>query len=283
MTVNGETEVLGIIGNPIKHTMSPAIHNFLSAELGINEIYVPFEVKGDPIGAVKGAFELGIRGMNVTVPYKSAVIPALSDIDEMAARIGAVNTLVRTENGFKGYNTDITGLERELDNEGISLEGRDAVIIGAGGAARAVAFLCVSRKCSSVSILNRTLLKADRIAEDIRDYADDIGEDVSVRTAGIADTALLDGDRYIVFQCTKLGLNADDEAAIKDRSFYEKTETGIDLIYTEGTAFQKYVEETGGRAYTGLGMLVNQGVAAYELWNDMIVPKELTDRIYEEL
>ena len=136
MTVNGETRIIGIIGNPVRHTMSPAIHNYISEQLNKNMIYVPFEVTGDVAAAVKGAFELGILGMNVTVPWKSEVIKSLVDIDDMAKRIGAVNTLVRKENGYKGILFPIVQgnffedlrkqsaeFVSELDTQGIAIGG----------------------------------------------------------------------------------------------------------------------------------------------------------------
>ena len=117
--INGKTRTCGIIGNPVEHTMSPVIHNTLSQIMGINMAYVPFHVKdGQLEAAVKGAYGLNILGMNVTVPYKSDVVAQLAEIDPLAEKIGAVNTLVRTEGGYKGYNTDMTGLLRAIKNDG---------------------------------------------------------------------------------------------------------------------------------------------------------------------
>ncbi len=138
MKIDGNTRVIGIIGNPVRHTKSPRIHNYISEKLDINMVYVPFEVTGDIKTAVKGAFELGIVGMNITVPYKTDVIESLSDIDPIAERIGAVNTLVRTKEGYKGYNTDMLGLERAVLSEGINLNGETAVLLGAGGDRKSV-------------------------------------------------------------------------------------------------------------------------------------------------
>ena len=129
---DGNTSVCGLIGNPVRHTLSPLIHNSLSEITGINMVYVPFEVpEGDVGDAIKGALALGIKGLNVTIPYKSDVIPYLEDIDPLAKGIGAVNTLVRTESGgFKGYNTDMTGLYRSMQDEGVELAGKTVVILG---------------------------------------------------------------------------------------------------------------------------------------------------------
>lgn len=283
MTVDGNTKVLGIIGNPVRHTKSPAIHNTISAELNKNMVYVPFEVTGDVSVAVKGAYELGIHGMNVTVPYKTDVISSLCDVDDLAKRIGAVNTLVRTDNGYKGYNTDMLGLERAVKSEGIELEGCTAVLLGAGGAARAAAFMCAKNKASKLYILNRTVSKAEEIAEDIRKYNDEASIDCEVVTLAIDQYASILEDNLVVFQCTKIGLNESDGAVVEDISFYEKISYGVDLIYREGTKFAVLTKEAGGKAFTGLKMLMYQGIIAYELWNDLSVPENVVELVEKVL
>ncbi|EKC54658.1 shikimate 5-dehydrogenase, partial [human gut metagenome] len=122
MDIKGTTRVCGLIGNPVGHSVSPAIHNNLAQLTGKDMVYTTFKVeKGDVASAVRGAYSLNILGLNVTVPHKSEVIDSLVDIDPLAKAIGAVNTLVRVDGGFKGYNTDILGLARELEDEGIEL------------------------------------------------------------------------------------------------------------------------------------------------------------------
>lgn len=279
MTVNGETTVLGIIGNPVRHTKSPAMHNYISEKLNKNMVYVPFEVTGDVGTAVKGAYELGIKGMNVTVPYKTDVIEYLCDIDELAKEIGAVNTLVKTDKGYKGYNTDMLGLERAVLSEGIILKNSVAVLLGAGGAARAAAFMCAKNNVSKLYILNRTVEKADLIAADIKKYVQDNGINTDIITGSINDCLSIEEDNLIVFQCTKIGLKDSDGAVVEDKSFYSKVAYGVDLIYREGTLFTKLVEDAGGKSYNGTKMLIYQGVIAYELWNELTVPDEIVDGI----
>jgi len=281
MIVNGETQVLGIIGNPVKHTKSPAMHNFISGELGKNLVYVPFEVTGDIGTAVKGAYELGIKGMNITVPFKTDVIPFLCDIDDLAKEIGAVNTLVRKDNGYKGYNTDMLGLERAVVSEGIILEGNTAVLLGAGGAARAAAFMCIKNKVRKLYILNRTLLNADSIAHDIKEYIEKNNLNTEVITGILDECDSIREEDIIVFQCTKIGLKESDGAVIEDKSFYKKVKYGVDLIYRDGTLFTELVKEAGGSAFTGLKMLIYQGVIAYELWNELTVPEDIVNRIQD--
>ena len=149
MEINGKTKIYGIIGNPIEHTLSPLMHGMFADAAGLDMVYVPFHVAdGQLEAALRGAYGLNICGMNVTVPYKNAVIPYLTEVDQRAAAAGAVNTLVRDaredREGFIGYNTDMNGLWRAMKEEGISLEGKEVIILGAGGAGRAAAFLCAN-------------------------------------------------------------------------------------------------------------------------------------------
>ena len=164
--INGYTRTCGLIGNPVEHTLSPVIHNTLSMVLGENLAYVPFHVENGRLeDAVKGAFALNLLGLNVTVPYKSDVIPYLTDIDPLAENIGAVNTLVRTETGYKGYNTDMPGLYRAMCEDGVKVKGEKVLILGAGGVARAVAMLLLDKGAREAILLNRTVQKAQEVAD----------------------------------------------------------------------------------------------------------------------
>ncbi|MCR5419910.1 MAG: shikimate dehydrogenase [Lachnospiraceae bacterium] len=288
MNINGKTTVFGIIGDPIEHTMSPFIHNIISRAVGIDAVYVPFRANGDMVNITKGLYALGVKGINVTVPYKTKIIPQLYMVEEVAQRIGAVNTLKYTEEGYKGYNTDILGLDRELIKEGISLDNRNVVILGAGGAARAVAFMCAGKAVSSITIVNRTLAKAESIKESLVEYLIakgnfSLGEKIYVMTAEELKQRGEGG--YVAFQCTNVGLSPKvDECVICDEAFYEKVEIGIDLIYKPArTRFMKYVEEAGGRAFNGLRMLIYQAVCSYEIWNDIKVPDEVVGLIEEKM
>ena len=157
MEINGYTRLCGLIGNPVEHTLSPVIHNTVAEEMHDNLVYVPFHVEqGNLQKAIAGAYSLNVLGLNVTVPYKQAVIPYLDCVEGLAEKIGAVNTLVRTENGFRGYNTDMMGLYRAMEEEGIAFEAEDMILLGAGGAARAAAFLCAEKGAKRVYLLNRS-------------------------------------------------------------------------------------------------------------------------------
>jgi shikimate dehydrogenase len=280
--VDGRTRVCGLIGNPVEHTLSPLIHNTLAEYTEKNLIYVPFSVEADRLeAAVRGAYALHILGLNVTVPYKSAVIPYLEEVDELAKQIGAVNTLVRCEGGYKGYNTDMTGLKRAMESDGIYLEGESVILLGAGGAARAVAFLCAHAGAEKVWMLNRTLERADRVAEEVNSV---FGRDC-VTPLLLTDYDKIPKGKYVAVQGTSVGLHPDVEAAVvTDSAFYEKVHTGYDLVYKPGdTKFMQLVRAGGGRAFNGLKMLAWQGILAYELWNDIVVTKEQAQNIIEKL
>lgn len=280
--IQGTTKTLGLLGNPIQHTLSPLIHNQLSELMGYDEIYVPFEVpQGELQQAVEGAFSLQILGLNVTVPYKQEVMEYLAAVDPIAKDIGAVNTLVRIPDGYKGYNTDVLGLQRQLREDGISLEGREVIVLGAGGASKAVVYLCYLEKASKVYLLNRTLEKAKRLADTINEL---VGEILVV--PGVLDEyKTLPNRNYIVFQATSIGLpGTKDQAAIMEPEFYEKVQVGIDLIYNPArTMFMQLVEHSGGRAYNGLKMLLYQGICAYEFWNQCTVSDDLAKKVYQKL
>ena len=281
MEINGKTKLMGIIGNPIEHTMSPVIHNTIAELTGENMAYLAFPVKEDVETAIKGAYVLGVQGMNVTVPYKSDVIENLVEIDEQAEVIGAVNTLVRVEGGYKGFNTDLPGLYRAMGSEGIEVKGADVIILGAGGAARAAAFLCAFYQAKKVYILNRTVEKAVNVAEEVKQktgFADIIPMPLS-------DYAKIPGNGYLVLQATKVGLYPKvDETPMEDKAFFEKAAVVYDLIYTpEETKFMRLARENGAKAYNGLKMLLYQGIAGYEMWNQTSVPEEVVEKVYEKL
>lgn len=282
MKIDGKTRTCGLIGNPVEHTLSPVIHNTLAERLGHNMVYVPFLVgEGKVADAVKGADALNLLGMNVTVPYKSEVIGCLREIDILAENIGAVNTLVKTEGGYKGYNTDMEGLYRAMTCEGIRIEGEDIILLGAGGAARAVAYLCASKGAKTVYMLNRTLKKAQTVAAEVNRT---IGSEVIVPMS-LSDHNKLPDRRFLAIQGTSVGLYPNvEDVAIADRAFYQKIHTGFDLIYSPWeTKFMHLVRENGGTAYNGLKMLLYQGIIAYELWNDVQVSEEDAMFIYDKL
>ncbi len=280
--ITGTTAVCGLMGCPVGHTLSPLIHNTLSELLNMELVYVPFEVEKNRVeAAVRGAYALNLKGLNVTVPHKSAVIPYLSDIDPLAKTIGAVNTLVRTPDGYKGYNTDMPGLYRELQSEGVEIAGRKVILLGAGGVSRAVAILCAQYGAKQVYILNRTIEKAKEIAGEVNEH---YGRECMVPLM-LSEYGKIPKGKYPVIQGTSVGLAPDvDRAVIEDRDFYELAETAVDLIYRPAkTRFMRLAEEAGAKTYNGLKMLLYQGIIAYELWNDIRISEETAQIVYQKM
>ena len=280
--IKGTTRVCGLIGNPVGHSISPLIHNTLAEMCHVDMAYVTFQVEKNQVKeAATGAYALNILGLNVTVPHKQKVLDSLVDVDPLAKAIGAVNTLVRTEDGFKGYNTDILGLQRELEDEGISLAGQKVIILGAGGASRAIAFLCAKEGAAVVYLLNRTVVKAQQIADDVNLH---FNKECVVPLA-IDAYDKIPGDGYVTIQTSSVGLYPNcDQAVIEDETFYKKVEVGVDIIYNPvKTKFMELVEHQGKSAYNGLKMLLYQGISAFELWNDMHVSSKEARAVYEKM
>lgn len=275
--MDAKTKLCCLIGNPVEHSISPLIHNTLAKEMGINMVYTAFRVDNDKVDdAIKGAAALGINGLNVTVPHKCTVIDSLAEIDPLARKIGAVNTLVKVENGFKGYNTDIIGLYRELVECDIDIEGKEVIILGAGGASKAITYLCADKGATKIWLLNRTIDNAVAIANEVNSYFGQV-----VQPLTLDKYTDIPKGKYPIIQTTSVGLYPNvDNAPVENDDFYELAAVGVDIIFNPAcTKFMKKCLEHGAKAYNGLKMLLYQGVAAYELWNNTTVPKELTDKV----
>lgn len=266
MNTDGKTKVCGIIANPVAHSMSPLLQNLYAERTNVNLTYVPFKVEDKNLeAAVKGAFALNILGMNVTVPHKQAAMEYLSEIDATAAAIGAVNTLVRIDSGYKGYNTDVSGLLRSVREFSGSVKDRPCILIGAGGAAKAAAYMLASEGASVIYVLNRNVERAEKLASYINDmFSKDLMRPLALKEYG----QIPDGN-YFAIQTTSVGMHPDiDGIPIEDETFYQKISDAVDIIYTPAeTRFMKMVAAAGGRVINGLDMLLYQGVIAYELWN----------------
>ena len=276
--VNAKTKLCGLIGNPVGHSLSPLIHNSISEAVGIDLVYTTFKVEAEELDtAIKGAYALNIAGMNVTVPHKVECMKSLVAVDEFAKEIGAVNTLVRVSGGFKGYNTDYIGLKRQLIKENIPLKDEEIVILGAGGASRAITLMVASEGAKKIYLLNRTLEKAESLAKDVNEF---VGREVVVPMPISAHGELPEG-KYTVIQTTSIGLAPNvDAAPIEEESFYSKVKNAVDIIFNPyETKFLRLAREHGAKTSNGLKMLLYQGVAAYELWNDTTISEEVQDMV----
>lgn len=280
--INGQTCLCGVLGDPIAHTWSPFIHNALAEAMNVNMVYVPLHVTKEHLEeAILGAYGMHIRGMNVTVPHKQQVMQFLSEIHEGASAIGAVNTLVYRPDGYHGYNTDWMGLERALKDQEISICEKTVLLLGAGGAAHAAAYLCGQQAAEKVFILNRTPEKAIQLAEKMGE----LFPGTEYCGAQIEHWKQLAGDGYICVQTTSQGMVPnDDQAVIEEQAFYDKLSAAVDIVYNPGvTKFMKLGKTAGAKVCNGLLMLLYQAVSAFELMHEVTVPKEAVQKIKKEL
>lgn len=288
---SAKAKVCGIIANPVEHSMSPLLHSSISENMGVDFAYIPLKVEKDLQKAIEGAYHLSFSGMNVSVPYKQEVISYIKDIDEVAKAIGAVNTLIRDEKllGYKGYNTDMAGLEKAILDNNIEIKDKDVVILACGGAAKAVIYLCLKSKVRSIRIFNRSIEKAQKIVKDLKTSflafnKNEVLPEIDVYSLEDIDKVLTIKN-YIVFQTSNVGMYPNNEdILVKSAKFYDKALLGIDLIYTPSTtAFMKEFIKRDKPAFNGLDMLINQGIISWELWNNLKVDEDTRKKAKKEI
>ncbi len=264
VTVTGHTQMVGLLGWPVEHTISPAMHNAAFAALGMDWCYVPFAVPPARLKeALRGVSALGLRGMNATVPHKQALVHLVDELSPEARAIGAVNTLLMGDK-IRGHNTDASGFLRALSEAHMS-EADTALILGAGGAARAVGYALLSRGTRLV-ILNRTGERATALASDLRKALPGPQVDASVLRP---ETLAACAPRVdLIVNTTIVGMSPQaGECPWPSEVAYPGSVPLFDLIYTpRETRLMALARQSGARAANGLGMLVHQGAEAFRLW-----------------
>jgi shikimate dehydrogenase len=247
---------LGVIGYPLAHTLSPAIHSSAIAKLGLDLTYSAIETSPEQLGTFMDRLrEPDWLGVNVTVPHKQAVISHIQELADDARLIGAVNTIVNDAGRLEGYNTDAAGFVADLEDKLGKVDGKRVAVLGAGGAARAVCFALKDR-AENVWVLNRTAAKGERLAFA---FGLEVGRREDLRHC------------QLMVNCTSAGLHG-DEAPIPDDWAPEGIDL-YDLIYNPPvTRLMRAVQERGGRAVNGLGMLVRQAAVAFRIWTGQEPP-----------
>ena len=275
-TITGKTQLLGVIGDPVAHSLSPLMHNAAISTLGVDYVYVPFAIKPENLESAIAGFEaIGVQGFSITIPHKQAIIPYLNEITDKAKLVGAVNTVWRTKSGWSGTNTDVEGFVAPLRALTRPWSKVTPLILGHGGAARAVIVGLLELGCPEVKIIGRNLEKLKHFKQSWENtpLAD------KIKVYFWDDLAYLLTQAELLVNTTPVGM-----APHRDRSPIEaalwkhlpQNAIAYDLIYTPNpTLFLTQAQELGAVIIDGLEMLVQQGAAALKIWLDRPVPVDV--------
>ncbi len=280
MNIEGTTKIVGVIGYPIKHSASPVMHNAAFKSLGLDYVYLPFEVRPGRIGeAAKALTSLGMVGINVTIPHKETIRPYLNEISREAELIGAVNTVVVRDDKLIGYNTDGQGFIASLREDGKdTVKGKTLLVLGAGGAAKAVVTQAALEGAGKILVIDKFKEKAEQIVHNL-------GKNIPSGKAQAVPleelkTKLREADFLI--NATPVGMNPDDPLII-DPGWLSSSLLVFDLVYNLGeTKLMKAAREKGCRVVGGLGMLAHQGAISFQLWTGKEAPLQVMRKALEE-
>jgi shikimate dehydrogenase len=247
--IDAQTQLYGIIGNPVRHSLSPIIHNAAFRRMGLNAAYLAFEVN-DLVEALNGIRGLGMIGVSVTIPFKTQIIPFLDQVGDLARKIQAVNTIKNERGKLVGYNTDWRGALEALE-EKVDLNGKKVLLLGAGGAARAIAFGLKKKSCQ-VFIYNRSLNKAKDLAKEL----------------GHVSLSSIEGVKAdVIINATSVGMSPHNAESPLPKRFLKKGMVVMDIVYQPlKTQLLQEAEGQGCRTIDGLEMLIHQGAAQLEIW-----------------
>lgn len=271
--ISSTTKIVALIGKPIQHSISPVMQNAAFNELELDYVYLSFEVTREKLReAIRGMKSLGIKGANVTIPHKSAVIKHLDELDKTAKRIGAVNTIKINGTKAKGYNTDGVGAVKALEEAVKNIKNKKILLLGAGGAARAIAF-SLTEKSAKLKISNRTQSKSESLASEIGEKT---GTQPIVITQKKEDmkTAIKESD--ILINSTSVGMHPHTDKTLVEAKLMHENLTVMDIVYNPlRTRLLEEAEKAGADTIDGLGMLVHQGAASFEIWTGRSAPIEI--------
>jgi len=270
MIIDKETKVCGIIGYPLEHTLSPAIHNAAAQYHKLNVVFLAFPTL-DPKGAIAGMRALGWRELTITMPYKEKVIPYLDELDSVAAALGNVNTIINEKGKLKGYNTDITGIELSLAD--VRLKGKTVVLLGAGGVSNTVAF-AIKKKGGSLHIFNREQRSAQLLAK--RFGAS------SWSNLDNLDQKVLERRPYLIINATPVGMGKLRGQSLLAKKTVASAKVVFDLIYNPtATKLLKDAQAAGCRVINGRTMFLGQGARQFELWSGRPAPMPLLAKVFD--
>ena len=275
--ITGKTKLLGIIGDPVEHSLSPVMHNAAIASLGLDYIYVPFPVQqGDLSRALSGFTAVDLLGFSITIPHKQDIIPLLTEISDDAANIGAVNTVWRTATGWKGTNTDAVGFIAPLKTMSRNWTQVTPVVLGNGGAARAVIAGLTNLGCREIHVVGRN---PDKLAKFYQSWSHAPKITSLLKIHNWDNLSSLISATDLLINTTPVGMSPHVDASPVEEKLMQKLKTdaiAYDLIYTPNpTQFLKLAQAQGAMIIDGLEMLVQQGVAALEIWLQQPVPVDV--------
>ena len=274
--ITGKTKITGVIGHPIEHSMSPPMHNNAYKQLNMDYVYIAFHVQPENIeNLINSSKTLDIKGLNVTIPHKTTIIPYLDEIDETAEKIGAVNT-IQFKNGIaKGYNTDGIGAIKSIQ-EHTTLKDKNILIIGAGGASKAISFTLINENINSLTIANRSQNNAENLINNIKKQTE--FTNINYQQINNVDEILNQTD--IIINTTPIGMypNHQVKPPIKTDNINNK-HVIMDIIYNPlETQLLKQAKEKGATTINGTSMLINQGLESFKIFTG----KEATYESFEE-
>jgi shikimate dehydrogenase len=263
------TKLVILLGNPLGHSISPPMHNRVFEKLGMNYCYMPVEVSEENLEQVfSGLCKMNVAGFNITIPHKIGIIDHLDELDPLAAKIGAVNTVTVVNGKTKGYNTDGEGFVRSLEEEAnISVKGKKVYITGCGGASRAIAMTLAFRGVEQVFLQNRTIAKAEELANQIntkiRSCTTVVGSSAEDQKEAIANC-------HVLINGTNLGMHPKEDVSPIDESLITQNLIVADIVYNPlMTKLLSTAQAKGCTVVAGLGMLVYQGAAAFKLFTGL--------------
>jgi shikimate dehydrogenase len=280
--IDAKTGVCALIGNPVKHSFSPLIHNAAFKEAGLNLVYVAFPVKEKNLGpAIQGLSALAIRGASITIPHKVAATRHVGWIDPVAARIGSINTIVNDSGNLKGYNSDGMGALKALQDRGVSPEGKRILIVGSGGAARGIAFtLAMRARLAGLVIVGVIRNEVAVLVDNLR----------TVTEAPVEGDAMEEGTLRshlsacdMVINCTPVGMYPKVQESPVPKAFLREGLVVFDVVYNPlQTQLLRDAGSTGCHTISGVEMFINQAVVQFELWTGVKAPEAIMKKVILE-
>jgi shikimate dehydrogenase len=271
--LSGKTRICGVIGDPIEHTLSPTIHNAAFNHLKLDFVFLAFRVKATDLeNAMRGIRGLGIHGLNVTMPHKNQVVNYLDEMDPTVQFLGSANTILNREGKLSGFNTDGIGALQALRENGVDLSEKKVLLLGAGGAAKAIAF-SLAPEVGELAVLNRATEKATKLAEALRQISDK-----EIISGSLSKDALSQNmaDSDVLINATNVGMHPAAGQSVVPLQSLRSDLTVMDIVYNPiETKLAKDAKAAGAQVISGLEMLVHQGAASFKIFTGKSAPIEV--------